>query len=284
MGRCLFAATDIAKGETLLTEAPLFVSRPEAEPAILSLLERLHKEAPLGLGHTKAHYAAVLSHLFASPAAYEVLVERWAPKQDGRLSLEEMERVWAELEKEGLLCHRGELPEGRAQENLTPSTLQKLVTAWEFNGFSGESNELLMYDKISTASHSCDPNCDVVILYGLFRSGADKDSMLESTGATGALKKGDKFEQRYAGLAFRANRALKRDEEISFSYCLTAEDLAQDFQFRRAQLNLRGWKFVCNCERCTAEVHEFLTQGKEAGPTEPVDAAPEEMCGLFDDL
>merc|ERR1712060_652220 len=97
--------------------------------------------------------------------------------------------------------------------------------------------------------------------------------------ASSALKKGDVFERRYAGLAFRANRVLREGEEITFSYCLTEEDLAQDFRHRRKQLNLRGWSFVCGCARCTQEVHDFLDMGRSPS-TEEVEDKDEGTDGM----
>lgn len=280
VGRCLFASSDIPKGEDVLSETPVFISRPVDRPAIWALLERLHTEAPFGVGHAKSHYAAVRSYHSASQAACDVLLERWAPKADGRLSLDEMERVVAALQEEQLLGFEGSKPpEGRADEVLTAGLLQRLVTAWEFNGFSGDDgSSLLMYSNVSTASHSCDPNCDVVVLYGLFRKGEETSTPSESSKF---MKKGDVFEQRYAGLRFRANRDIKSGTEISFSYCLSAEELALDFRERRSLLNQRGWNFLCGCARCTADARAFLGQA-DAGDEAEEEEEAGDVLGLFD--
>jgi len=162
--------------------------------------------------------------------------------------------------------------------------------AWEFNGFSGYDNSLLMYDRYSTASHSCDPNCASIVLMGLFKkkpAGKPCAASFENeVQAAGTMKKGDVFEQRYAGLALQARREMKCGEEITFNYCLTAEDMAQDFQHRRSQLNLRGWKFQCDCSRCVLEIRELLTGGKAfpTGEVEEEHVGKGEMLGLFEDM
>ena len=142
---------------------------------------------------------------------------------------------------------------------------------------------LVLYDRVSTAAHSCDPNVEVVVLFKLQN---DKDlkaqvhhtapraedldfddpeaaaayERYQQAATTATVQKGDTFNTNYAGLEFRAIKPIREGDEITFSYCLEKRDLEKDFAHRRRSLNRRNWTFVCHCDRCVAEARAFLDQ------------------------
>eukprot|EP00931_Biecheleriopsis_adriatica_P088934 TRINITY_DN63158_c0_g1_i1.p1 TRINITY_DN63158_c0_g1~~TRINITY_DN63158_c0_g1_i1.p1 ORF type:complete len:300 (+),score=64.89 TRINITY_DN63158_c0_g1_i1:46-945(+) len=283
-GLCLFAAKDFRTGDIVLREPFLFESRTEDHPAIFSLLARMHDREPFTFGHIRSHYAAVASWLTASSAARTILLQKHVPRDDHRLRAEEVDSVLTELKRGGLLTKKVT----EAGSELTAGTLWTLIMSWEYNGFAGTNGSLVMYDKVSRASHSCAPNCEVVTIHGLHRSrnSMSSEQDLEGKALDGqknqVLRQGDRFDCRFAGLAFRAKIDVQKGDELTFCYCLTEEDLAQDFQHRRQQLQLRGWKFLCHCSRCMREVHEFLHPPAELDGKKEDDE--EEVLGKLQDL
>ena len=129
--------------------------------------------------------------------------------------------------------------------------LRRLTLAWEYNGFPADDDGALeIFDKASTAAHSCAPNCALEVVRGLRR---DDGSVADT------LVKGDKVRQAQVGLRLRALRPIAAGEEITFCY-LPDLDLRAEFRERRNQIAARGWKFVCHCENAAAwpEARAFL--------------------------
>ncbi|CAH0367699.1 unnamed protein product [Pelagomonas calceolata] len=131
--------------------------------------------------------------------------------------------------------------------------LRRLTLAWEYNGFPADDDGALeIFDRASTAAHSCAPNCALEVVRGLRR---DDGSVADT------LVKGDRVRQAPVGLRLRALRPIAAGEEITFCY-LPDLDLRAEFRERRKQLAARGWKFVCHCERCVAEARAFLDSSR----------------------
>ena len=149
-----------------------------------------------------------------------------------------------------------------------PALLRRLTLAWEYNGFPADDDGALeIFDRASTAAHSCAPNCALEVVRGLRR---DDGSVADT------LVKGDRVRQAQVGLRLRALRPIAAGEEITFCY-LPDLDLRAEFRQRRKQLAARGWKFVCHCERCVAEARAFLGRSEsssddDAGPGVVVEA------------
>ena len=137
--------------------------------------------------------------------------------------------------------------------------LRRLTLAWEYNGFPAEDDGALeIFDRASTAAHSCAPNCALEVVRGLRR---DDGSVADT------LVKGDRVRQAQVGLRLRALRPIAAGEEITFCY-LPDLDLSAEFRERRKQLAARGWKFVCHCERCVAEARAFLDSSRGESSSE----------------
>ena len=136
-----------------------------------------------------------------------------------------------------------------------PALLRRLALAWEYNGFPADDDGALeIFDRASTAAHSCAPNCALEVVRGLRR---DDGSVADT------LVKGDRVRQAPVGLRLRALRPIAAGEEITFCY-LPDLDLRAEFRQRRKQLAARGWKFVCHCERCVAEARAFLGRSESS--------------------
>ena len=91
-----------------------------------------------------------------------------------------------------------------------PALLRRLTLAWEYNGFPADDDGALeIFDKASTAAHSCAPNCALEVVRGLRR---DDGSVADT------LVKGDRVRQAPVGLRLRALRPIAAGEEITFCY------------------------------------------------------------------
>jgi hypothetical protein len=138
----------------------------------------------------------------------------------------------------------------------------RLTLAWEYNGFRADDDALEIFDRASTAAHSCAPNCILEVVQGLLRA--------DGTVAD-ALVKGDRVRQAQVGLRLRALQPIAAGDEVTFCY-LPDLKLDAEFRARRTQLAARGWKFVCHCERCVAEARAFL--GSSRGESSSEDEGP----------
>jgi hypothetical protein len=88
--------------------------------------------------------------------------------------------------------------------------LRRLTLAWEYNGFPADDDGALeIFDRASTAAHSCAPNCALEVVRGLRR---DDGSVADT------LVKGDRVRQAQVGLRLRALRPIAAGEEITFCY------------------------------------------------------------------
>jgi len=120
---------------------------------------------------------------------------------------------------------------------------------------------------VTTAAHSCFPNCSLEVVTGLRREG-DGSSL---------LRKGDRYDRVELGLRFRALRPIAADDEITFCY-LPDLDLRAEFRERRRAIASRGWKFVCHCDRCVAEARAFLATARAAAV---VEEAEDDECAVM---
>eukprot|EP00927_Polykrikos_kofoidii_P036700 TRINITY_DN30985_c0_g1_i1.p1 TRINITY_DN30985_c0_g1~~TRINITY_DN30985_c0_g1_i1.p1 ORF type:complete len:320 (+),score=33.95 TRINITY_DN30985_c0_g1_i1:144-962(+) len=270
----------------VLSEAPLFRASPSEKPTLFEQLQRLHEQSAFAIGHVRCHFAALLTFETASAQVFSEILSKGVPREEvARTSISEVSKVLADLMSGGFRCGCDDLPVGRDREELCPEVFRHLVLAWEWNGFNvyEHPEDLVIYQMISTAAHSCDPNCESIVLYGLFRVEAAALDVTKST----ALRKGDRFQQRCTGLGLRALRNIEPGEEITFSYCLEANDLAEDFMHRRRELNRRGWNFTCVCQRCADEMEEYKKQVRQQ--TRPDEEEMNEcdgidVLGLFEDV
>ena len=139
----------------------------------------------------------------------------------------------------------------------------QLTLAWEYNGFRADDDALEIFDRASTAAHSCAPNCILEVVQGLRRR--DDGTVAD------ALVKGDRVRQAQVGLRLRALQPIAAGDEVTFCY-LPDLKLDAEFRARRTQLAARGWKFVCHCERCVAEARAFL--GSARGESSSEDEGP----------
>ena len=102
--------------------------------------------------------------------------------------------------------------------------LRRLTLAWEYNGFPADDDGALeIFDRASTAAHSCSPNCALEVVRGLRR---DDGSVADT------LVKGDRVRQAQVGLRLRARRPIAAGDEITFCY-LPDLDLRAEFRERR---------------------------------------------------
>ena len=88
---------------------------------------------------------------------------------------------------------------------------------------SDDDGALEIFDRASTAAHSCAPNCALEVVRGLRR---DDGSVADT------LVKGDRVRQAQVGLRLRAVRPIVAGEEITFCY-LPDLDLRAEFRDRR---------------------------------------------------
>lgn len=212
-GRCLFANDHYSPGQVIFVEAPTLVALPSTAPAIFSKLKQIHEEQPLALGTCSFYYAALASLLVLDDSAMDVLMDKWIPDPDEDPS-DDVRRIVQLMEKE--------IAEGSYRVNtVNPKLYQRLVSTWRYNSFGHHTEDaLVLYNRISMCSHSCDPTC--CWSYG------DNDAFV-----------------------LRARVTLDKGSEITLSY-LQDDDLLQSTVHR--QQKLQNWLFTCACPRCSLEV------------------------------
>eukprot|EP00746_Dinoflagellata_sp_MGD_P064207 gnl/MRDRNA2_/MRDRNA2_26839_c0_seq1.p1 gnl/MRDRNA2_/MRDRNA2_26839_c0~~gnl/MRDRNA2_/MRDRNA2_26839_c0_seq1.p1 ORF type:complete len:584 (-),score=50.74 gnl/MRDRNA2_/MRDRNA2_26839_c0_seq1:287-2038(-) len=212
-GRCLFTKDAIRSGEVVFVEKPIFVVRPSVAPVLWEALHKLDNNQKLEPG-LNLHFAALASLFHLEKPAIQSILDKYVPDRDKEPG-EGVMRVLAQLPG-ALQEHEAMYPRIWA---LSPHILQRLVSAWRINGFAyRDADALVMYDRISMCSHSCDPNC--------------------RTWGTGDI---------HSNFVVRARRNLSKNEEITITY-LSEDDLLKGSLFR--QRKLRSWNFTCACERC----------------------------------
>eukprot|EP00928_Gymnodinium_smaydae_P030260 TRINITY_DN22547_c0_g1_i2.p1 TRINITY_DN22547_c0_g1~~TRINITY_DN22547_c0_g1_i2.p1 ORF type:complete len:536 (-),score=92.03 TRINITY_DN22547_c0_g1_i2:103-1710(-) len=212
-GRCLFVNADCAPGQIIFAERPTQVVVPELAQAVFDHLRLLHDAKPLNLGSASFYFAALMSALKLDERGIDVILDKFVPSLDEEPD-EDVHRIIKSLTED--------VPELKLQDRpIDPRRLQRLVSAWRFNCFGHHKEDgLVLYDRISMCSHSCDPSC-------CWSYGADDAFVL------------------------RARVALRAGDEITISY-LQDEDLLKCTATRRQKL--LNWQFTCQCRRCQLRV------------------------------
>lgn len=212
-GRCLFTNKARAPGEIVFIEKPTLVALPALAQKLWAHLQKLHEAEPLNLGTVTFHFAALMSQFTLDPMSIDVILDKYVPEPDEEAG-DDVVRILQSIQA----CVE-ELYEGlNLKANpVDPRRLQRLVSAWRYNSFGHHKEDgLVLYNRISMCSHSCDPTC-------CWSYGEDDAFVL------------------------RARVALKEGDELTISY-LQDEDLLKSTLVRRAKL--QNWRFTCACERC----------------------------------
>jgi len=212
-GRCLFTTEACEPGAVVFIERPTLVALPASAPKLWEHLTKLHEAQPLNLGTVTFHYAALLSQLELDPMSIDVILDKFVPEPDEEPG-EDVIRILQSLSDD---MH----PKLNLKENpMDPRRLQRLVSSWRYNSFGHHKEDgLVLYNRISMCSHSCDPSC--CWSYG------EEDSFV-----------------------LRARVNLNANEELTISY-LQDEDLLKSTVVRQAKL--QNWRFTCACDRCALQ-------------------------------
>lgn len=213
-GRCLFTNEAADPGHVVFVERPTLVALPASAPKLWEHLTKLHEAQPLNLGTVTFHFAALLSQLQLDAMAIDVILDKFVPDQDEEPG-EDVLRILSSLTDD---MH----PNLNLKEQpIDPRRLQRLVSAWRYNSFGHHKEDgLVLYNRISMCSHSCDPSC--CWSYG------EEDAFV-----------------------IRARVNLKPGEELTISY-LQDEDLLKSTAVR--QQKLQNWRFTCQCARCQLQI------------------------------
>jgi hypothetical protein len=144
----------------------------------------------------------------------DVILDKFVPDQDEEPG-DDVLRILSSLQDD---MH----PNLKLKEQpLDPRRLQRLVSAWRYNSFGHHKEDgLVLYNRISMCSHSCDPSC--CWSYG------EEDAFV-----------------------IRARVSLKAGDELTISY-LQDEDLLKSTAVR--QQKLQNWRFTCQCARCQLQI------------------------------
>eukprot|EP00442_Polarella_glacialis_P000469 CAMPEP_0115096580 /NCGR_PEP_ID=MMETSP0227-20121206/29819_1 /TAXON_ID=89957 /ORGANISM="Polarella glacialis, Strain CCMP 1383" /LENGTH=517 /DNA_ID=CAMNT_0002490363 /DNA_START=126 /DNA_END=1679 /DNA_ORIENTATION=+ len=213
-GRCLFTNEACEPGKVVFVEKPLLVALPALAPKLWEKLQQLHEAQPLNLGTITFHFAAMITLTQLDAASVGVIMDKYVPDPDEEPN-EDVTRILSSMKdspEEVLKCK---------VEDLCPKKLQRLVSAWRYNSFGHHKEDgLVLYNRISMCSHSCDPTC--CWSYG------EEDAFV-----------------------LRARVALSDSDELTISY-LQDEDLLKSTAVR--QLKLQNWKFTCSCPRCDLKI------------------------------
>jgi len=215
-GRCLFSNVSCEPGQIVFVEKPIMVALPALSPLLWEHLQKLHEAQPLNLGTVTFHFAALVSQLQLDPMSIDVILDKFVPDADEDPG-EDVIRILQSLQDnmQDTLMLR--------EHPIDPRKLQRLVSAWRYNSFGHHKEDgLVLYNRISMCSHSCDPTC--CWSYG------DDDAFV-----------------------LRARVALGAGDELTISY-LQDEDLLKSTLVR--QQKLQNWRFTCQCPRCCLRVDE----------------------------
>lgn len=212
-GRCLYITKDVLPGEIVFVEKPTQVALPDMQKDLWDKITGLHTVKPLQIGTIGFHFAGVLSHLKLGKDDIDILYDKYVPDPDEAPD-DDTSRITDLINKE-----MSEVTKDRGP--IDGKHIQRLVSSWRYNSFGHHQTDgLVLYNRISMCSHSCDPSC-------CWSYGTDDAFVL------------------------RARHILKAGDEITISY-LQDEDLLRSSQ-TRLQKSL-NWKFSCTCPRCEARV------------------------------
>jgi len=240
-GRCLYTNVGSTPGQVVFVEKPTLVALPTLAPKVWEKLTKIHEAQPLNLGTVQFHFAALCSQLFLDEPAINVILDKYVPEPDEEPG-EDVIRILRDLQEELQEFQKVK------DEPILPQRLQRLVSAWRYNSFGHHKEDgLVLYNRISMCSHSCDPTC--CWSYG------DEDAFV-----------------------LRARIALTKDDELTISY-LQDEDLLKGTAVRRQKL--QNWRFTCSCPRCNLQVdfgRGFRCRICRVGILYPSDAGRLESC------
>lgn len=212
-GRCLYAKQACEPGQVVFVEGPTQVTLPGISQNVWDHLVKLHEATPLNLGSVTFHFAALMSVLKLDKASIDIILDKFVPSPDEEPD-EDALRIMQSIKEN--------MPELNVKNGPADSRrYQKLVSAWRYNSFGHHKEDgLVLYNRISMCSHSCDPSC-------CWSYGNDDAFVL------------------------RARVALQAGDEITISY-LQDDDLLKSTMARRQKL--QNWQFTCGCTRCVLQV------------------------------
>lgn len=211
-GRCLFTNKACGPGQVVFVERHTQVVLPSQWQELWDYLKQVHEATPLNLGTVSFHFAGLMSHFKLEAEPIAIIMDKYVPDPDEKGD-EDVMRILKSMEEK--------FPEALKEKPLEPARFQRLVSAWRYNSFGHHMEDgLVLYNRISMCSHSCDPTC-------CWSYGTDDAFVL------------------------RARIALKEGDEITISY-LQDEDLLKGTNVR--QQKLLNWRFTCACPRCKLNV------------------------------
>mmetsp|Transcript_32829 Transcript_32829/g.94456 ORF Transcript_32829/g.94456 Transcript_32829/m.94456 type:complete len:668 (+) Transcript_32829:48-2051(+) len=217
-GRCLYTNEVSDPGQVVFVEKPCLVALPGLSQNLWNHLTKMHEATPLQLGTVTFHFAALLSELQLDKTSIGVIMDKYVPDPDEEPG-DDVVRIMQSIEENKELKEELKLDE----KPLDPRKLQRLVSAWRYNSFGHHKEDgLVLYNRISMCSHSCDPTC-------CWSYGEDDAFVL------------------------RSRISLKKGDELTISY-LQDEDLLKSTAVR--QQKLQNWRFTCACPRCKLYVDE----------------------------
>jgi len=217
-GRCLYTNEVSDPGQVVFVEKPCLVALPGLSQNLWNHLTKMHEATPLQLGTVTFHFAALLSELQLDKTSIGIIMDKYVPDPDEEPG-DDVVRIMQSLEENKELKEELKLDE----RPLDPRKLQRLVSAWRYNSFGHHKEDgLVLYNRISMCSHSCDPTC-------CWSYGEDDAFVL------------------------RSRISLKKGDELTISY-LQDEDLLKSTAVR--QQKLQNWRFTCACPRCKLYVDE----------------------------
>lgn len=213
-GRCLFTNNASDAGGVVFVERPTQIALPAMAPKLWAHLTKLHESQPLQLGTITFHFAALLSQIQLDPMSLDIVLDKFVPEPDEEPG-EDVVRILQSLQEAD-----GD-HEAQTAKGMDPRRLQRLVSSWRYNSFGHHKEDgLVLYNRISMCSHSCDPSC-------CWSYGEDDAFVL------------------------RARISLKAGDELTISY-LQDEDLLKSTLVRVQKL--QNWRFTCACLRCSLQV------------------------------
>ncbi|KAF4658542.1 hypothetical protein FOZ61_005531 [Perkinsus olseni] len=235
-GRCMFSRMDeddvIHPGEIVFAESPLQIVTPDTCPILYEWLKEEEASVSLELPIVW-HMAALSSLLFLHEDKLVRCYDKWAPPVDAPTNESQGEPSSNYPNCQHMLHtlvhgHVEAIPKDEREVwmwkliQLDTRDYVHLLLIWRFNSFGHHTvaDGLIMYDKISMLSHSCEATC-------CWHYGPNDSFVL------------------------RARVPIEPGDELTISY-IGDEELFKSTNIRRQRL--QGWLFTCHCHRCDEPV------------------------------
>eukprot|EP00400_MALV-I_sp_L67-5_P000797 gene797-1043_t len=145
-GRCLYTKIPLDPGQVIFVESPMLTSTPSLDKEVWDILNKCQKEQPMDLPPVW-HMAALYTLSQLPKDVVDICLDKWVPPESMEVC-DDVKRVHSRLPP-------------ATTKKIKTNEYQQAVMAWRYNSFGhhSDSDGLVMYNRISMMSHSCQSTC-----------------------------------------------------------------------------------------------------------------------------